>query len=44
MRSDVDLSPHAPTDLAALRGHSEAAWRALAQLITALDNGKASGH
>ena len=42
MRSDHDLSPHAPTDIAALRGHSQPAWRALAQLITALDNGKAS--
>ena len=42
MRCDQDLSPHAPTDLAALAGHGEAAWRSLAQLITALDNGKAS--
>ncbi len=42
MRSDQDLSPFAPTDIAALRGHTEAAWRALAQLITALDNGRAS--
>ncbi|HPM68033.1 MAG TPA: cobalamin-dependent protein, partial [Piscinibacter sp.] len=41
MRSDQDLSSLAPTDIAALRGHSEAAWRALAQLITALDNGRA---
>jgi methylmalonyl-CoA mutase len=45
MRCDVDLSPHAPTDVAALRGHgqphSDAAWRALAQAITALENGKA---
>jgi methylmalonyl-CoA mutase len=41
MRCDTDLSPHAPTDLAALQGHSEAAWRALAQLITALENGAA---
>ncbi len=39
MRCDTDLSSHAPTGLAALQGHSEAAWRALAQLITALQNG-----
>ena len=41
MRCDHDLSPHAPGDVAALKGHTETAWRALAQLITALDNGKA---
>jgi methylmalonyl-CoA mutase len=41
MRCDRDLSPFAPTDLAALQGHGEAAWRSLAQLITALENGKA---
>ena len=41
MRCDQDLSGHAPTDLAALQGHTEAAWRALAQLITALENGRA---
>ncbi|MFZ2909243.1 MAG: cobalamin-dependent protein, partial [Candidatus Desulfobacillus denitrificans] len=39
MRCDVDLAPQAPKDLAALRGHADAAWRALAQLITALENG-----
>jgi methylmalonyl-CoA mutase len=38
MRADRDLTPFAPTRLAAIQGHSEAAWRALAQLITALDN------
>jgi methylmalonyl-CoA mutase len=38
MRCDADLSSHAPTDLSALQGHGEAAWRALAQLITALEN------
>jgi len=42
MRCDHDLSAHAPADVAALRGHSEAAWRALAQLITALENGRAA--
>ena len=41
MRCDADLSPHAPKDVAALQGHSDAAWRALAQAITALENGKA---
>ena len=29
MRCDTDLSSHAPTDLAALRGHGEAAWRSI---------------
>ncbi|HEV8315702.1 MAG TPA: cobalamin-dependent protein, partial [Burkholderiaceae bacterium] len=41
MRSDADLSAYASTKLEAIQGHSEAAWRALAQLITALENGKA---
>jgi methylmalonyl-CoA mutase len=41
MRCDQDLSPHAPKDVAALQGHTEAAWRALAQAITALENGRA---
>lgn len=41
MRCDADLSPHAPKDIAALQGHGDAAWRALAQAITALENGKA---
>lgn len=42
MRCDVDLSPHAPTQAPAIQGHTEAAWRALAQLITALENGRVS--
>jgi methylmalonyl-CoA mutase len=42
MRCDVDLTSHAPTDVSALQGHSDAAWRALAQTITALENGRAS--
>jgi methylmalonyl-CoA mutase len=42
MRCDHDLSVHSPKDLAAVRGQSEANWRALAQLITALENGKAA--
>ena len=41
MRCDVDLSPHAPRRVEALFGHDEAAWRALAQAITALENGRA---
>ncbi len=41
MRADRDLTPYAPTSLSAIQGHSEPAWRALAQLITALENGKA---
>ena len=38
MRADRDLSGFAPATLAAVQGHTEAAWRALAQLITALEN------
>ncbi|WOB09035.1 fused isobutyryl-CoA mutase/GTPase IcmF [Piscinibacter gummiphilus] len=41
MRCDQALSSHAPTSLAAVQGHGEAHWRALAQLITALENGAA---
>ncbi|MBB3291394.1 methylmalonyl-CoA mutase [Mitsuaria sp. BK045] len=41
MRCDQDLSAAAPTAIAALQGHSEAAWRALAQAVTALENGRA---
>ncbi|MFO1219560.1 MAG: fused isobutyryl-CoA mutase/GTPase IcmF [Burkholderiaceae bacterium] len=41
MRCDKDLSSHAPKSLTALQGHGEAAWRALAQWITALENGNA---
>jgi len=41
MRCDHSLSAHAPGAVAALQGHSEAAWRALAQAITALENGEA---
>jgi len=38
MRCDQDLCGHAPTTLAAIQGHGETHWRALAQLITALEN------
>src|SRR6478609_7584354 len=38
MRCDVDLSPHAPATLAPIRGREPAARRALAQLLTAVEN------
>ncbi|HSX94682.1 MAG TPA: fused isobutyryl-CoA mutase/GTPase IcmF [Hydrogenophaga sp.] len=41
MRCDRDLSPHAPTALKAIQGQGEAQWRALAQLITVIENGQA---
>ena len=41
MRCDHDLSVHSPKSLEAVRGTDEANWRALAQLITALENGRA---
>ena len=41
MRCDHELSGHAPQAVAALQGHSDGAWRALAQALTALENGKA---
>ena len=41
MRCDQDLSAHAPQTLNAIQGHADAAWRALSQLITALENGQA---
>ena len=40
MRCDKDLTGFAPADIKAVEGHSEMAWRALAQLITALENDK----
>ncbi|MDH5206363.1 MAG: methylmalonyl-CoA mutase family protein, partial [Hylemonella sp.] len=42
MRCDRDFSSHAPTRIEAIQGHGESAWRALAQLITALENGQAN--
>ncbi len=42
MRCDTDMSVHAPRSVQALQGHGDAAWRALAQTITALENGSAS--
>ena len=41
MRCDQDITAYAPTQLDAIQGHGEMAWRALAQLITALENEKA---
>jgi isobutyryl-CoA mutase len=38
MRCDKDLTGFAPTQLDAITGHGEMAWRALAQLITAIEN------
>ena len=40
MRCDKDLTGYAPATIDAVAGHTEAAWRALAQLITALENDK----
>ncbi|MDO9259840.1 MAG: methylmalonyl-CoA mutase family protein [Polaromonas sp.] len=42
MRCDKDLTGFAPADLQAIEGHGEMAWRALAQLITALESREAS--
>lgn len=41
MRCDKDLRSYAPKDIAAIQGQGEQHWRALAQLITALENGSA---
>ena len=41
MRCDKDLTGFAPASVEAIEGHSESAWRALAQLITSLENDKA---
>jgi methylmalonyl-CoA mutase len=38
MRCDKDLTGYAPKSIEAIQGHSEASWRALAQLITAIEN------
>ncbi len=40
-RCDIDLSTYAPVSLGAIRGPAQPNRRALAQLITALENGKA---
>ncbi len=41
MRCDKDISSFAPTSIDAIQGQTEGAWRALAQLMTALENEKA---
>jgi methylmalonyl-CoA mutase len=40
-RCDVDPSPRAPKALEDLAGHTDASWRALARLVSALENGAA---
>jgi len=41
MRCDKDFSSLAPKQIDAIQGHTEMSWRALAQLMTALENGQA---
>jgi isobutyryl-CoA mutase len=41
MRCDHDISGYAPKALAAIQGNGEMNWRALAQLVTAVENGQA---
>src|SRR5437870_1398871 len=41
MRSDKDIAGFAPAKLEAIQGHGEMQWRALAQLLTAVENGQA---
>ncbi len=43
MRCDKDLTQYAPTSIDTIQGHTEMSWRALAQLITGLENEAASG-
>jgi methylmalonyl-CoA mutase len=42
-RCDHDLTGYAPTTLDAIQGHTEMSWRALAQLMTGLENETAAG-
>ncbi|MCM2297503.1 fused isobutyryl-CoA mutase/GTPase IcmF [Rhodoferax sp.] len=42
-RCDKDLTQYAPQSIEAIQGHTELAWRALAQLITGLENEVAGG-
>ena len=42
-RCDQDLTHYAPTTLEAIQGHTDRSWRALAQLITGLENEAAGG-
>src|SRR5438105_11917552 len=41
MRSDKDIAGFVPAKLEAIQGHGEMQWRALAQLLTAVENGQA---
>ncbi len=41
MRCDKDITGYAPKSIEGIQGHGEMNWRALAQLITALEGGKA---
>ncbi|MFK7966742.1 MAG: fused isobutyryl-CoA mutase/GTPase IcmF [Burkholderiaceae bacterium] len=41
MQCDHDLSSYAPAQMDAISGHTEAAWRALSQLLTAIESGNA---
>ena len=43
MRCDRDLTQYAPTSIEAIQGHTDQSWRALAQLITGLENEAAAG-
>ncbi len=40
MRCDKDLTALAPASLASIQGHTEASWRALAQLLTSMEASK----
>ncbi len=42
MRCDQDITGFAPAEVGAIQGHGEMNWRALAQLITAVESGSAS--
>jgi len=42
MRCDRDISPLAPADINSIQGHTEQSWRALAQLLTAIESSKAN--
>jgi len=41
MQCDHDLSSYAPAQLERISGHTEPAWRALSQLLTAIESGSA---
>jgi methylmalonyl-CoA mutase len=41
MRCDQSLTTYAPKDLSAIQGHTDASWRSLAQLLTAVEGGQA---